>query len=201
MNAKSLLPAGADPGGSLDRKKPSVRITSRSGATLVAMAAAALIVAGQLASPAPSRAVPSVPLHPPCTNNWVAYGPNNLDLSDGLKVKLNWNGQSVDSSPDGALLLLQDGTPAQVDEDGHPVEHGGNKLFDSYHSDQTGTAAGGIRGNNVDITVVWDSTKPISSNRFIGTINPDGWATGTDTNSGNHITTNWTVEAAFPCGG
>lgn len=116
-------------------------------------------------------------------------------------VKLNWHGQSADPTPDGATVYLQDGTPAQVDDQGHPVEHGGNKLFDSYHSDQTGTAAGGINGNNFDLSIVWDSTRPISSNRYTGTVNPDGFASGSVTNSGNHITTNWHIEAAFPCGG
>jgi hypothetical protein len=167
---------------------------------ILAPVAAALGVLSQLAGPA-AHAVPSIPLHPPCTNNWVAYGPSNFALDNGLKVTLNWIGKTVDSSPDAAVLLLADRTPAQVDKDGHPVEHGGNKLFDSYHSDQTGTAAGGINGNDINVTVVWDSTKPISSNNFVGTINSDGWANGTTTNSVNHITNKWTVEAAFPCGG
>jgi hypothetical protein len=121
-------------------------------------------------------------------------------------VKLNWNGQSVDSTPDSATVYLQDGTPAQVDKDGHPVQHGSHSsgflgLSPEYHSDQTGTAAGGIQGNNIDISIVWDSTRPISTNHYTGTINSDGAASGSVTNSGNGITTSWHTEAAFPCGG
>jgi hypothetical protein len=182
---------------SLDRQEPSVRIAS----LLIVVTAAAVTVASQLAGPVPARAIPSVPSHPPCTNNWVAYGPVIIEHSDGLSVHLNWNDKMADSTPDSATVYLADGTPAQVDDQGHPVQHGGNKLFDSYHSDQTGTPAGGVQGNNIDLTIVWDSTRPISSNHYTGTFNQDGWATGTVTNSGNHITTNWNFDAAFPCGG
>ena len=177
------------------------RITWPRRAPFIAVAAVAITVAGQLAGSSPASAFPSAPLHPPCTNNWVAYGPVTIDHSDGVTVRLNWNGKTADPRPDGATLFLKDGTPAQVDDNGHPVQHGGNKLFDSYHSDQTGTASGGINGSNIDFSIAWVSTKPVSTNHYTGTINQDGYASGKVTNSGNNITTSWHMEAAFACGG
>jgi hypothetical protein len=177
------------------------RITSRRKAPSVAVAGVAITIGAQLAGSSPASALPPAPLHPPCTNNWVAYGPVTIDHSDGVTVRLNWNGKQADSRPDGATLFLKDGTPAQVDDKGHPVQHGGNKLFDSYHSDQTGTASGGINGSNIDFNIVWVSTKPVSTNHYTGSINQDGYASGKVTNSGNNITTSWHMEAAFACGG
>jgi hypothetical protein len=169
----------------------------------VAVASAAVAVTGQFLSPVPARAVPVAPLHPPCTNNWVAYGPVTIDHSDGVMVKLTFDGKFADPAPNGVTLDLADGTPAQVDADGHPVQHGGNKMFDGYHSDQTGTAYGGVNsdGSTIDLSVVWVSTKPVTTNRYLGAINADGYASGTVTNSGNGIKSYWHFEAGFACGG
>jgi hypothetical protein len=82
---------------------------------LTVAAAAAITFAGQLAGSPLAQAIPPIPLRPPCTD-WVAYGPVTIDHSDGLMVKLGWNGPWVDPAPNAATLYLADGTPAQVDE-------------------------------------------------------------------------------------
>jgi hypothetical protein len=62
----------------------------------------------------------------------------------------------------------------------------------AYNGTQQGTVSGGFQGNNVSLDVVWNGLNPkvASSNHYTGTIDR-GVASGTTTNSQNHITTNW----------
>jgi hypothetical protein len=57
-------------------------------------AAAAIIVAGPLVGPAPARAIPPVPLDPPCLD-WSYTGTLAIVQSDGNSVRIaNWSGAS-----------------------------------------------------------------------------------------------------------
>jgi hypothetical protein len=153
-------------------------------------AAAAIIVAGPLVGPAPARAIPPVPLDPPCLD-WSYTGTFTILQNNGLSVGIaNWSGASAPSDPNAATLFLADGTPAQVDADGKAVQHGGHKLGDEYHGNQTGTANGGFQGNNVNLDIAWDSVTPLVTNHYTGTIAPGGLASGTETNNAG-VTGTW----------
>jgi hypothetical protein len=158
-------------------------------ATMKVAAAAAIIVAGPLVGPAPARAIPPVPLDPPCLD-WSYTGTFTIVQSDGNSVRIaNWSGASAPSDPSAAALYLADGTQAMIDGKGYPTKHNPGP---SYGENQTGTASGGFQGNNVNLDIVWNDLNPkvASSNHYTGTIYR-GVASGTTTNSQNHITTNW----------
>jgi hypothetical protein len=185
---------GVSPG---RRATPRVRTTSLTTAPLLVVAAAAITVAGSLMGPAPARAIPPVPLGPPC--NWSYTGTLNINQSNGLRVQIdNWSGASAPSAPDSATLYLADGTPAQVDADGKPVQHGGNNFLGGYHSDQTGAVSGGFQGNTVNLDVAWTSVTPLVTNHYTGTIDPGGLASGTDTNNAG-ATSSWKTNNIFLC--
>jgi hypothetical protein len=178
---------GVSPG---RRATPRVRITSLTTAPLVVVAAAAITVAGALMGSAPARAIPPVPLDPPCLD-WSYTGTFNIMQDNGFRVQIdNWSGASAPPGNLAATLYLADGTPAQVDADGKPVQHGGNAFLGGYHSNQTGTASGGFQGNTVNLDVAWDSVTPLVTNHYTGTIAPGGLASGTQTNSAG-VTGNW----------
>jgi hypothetical protein len=162
------------------------------------IAAAAIIVAGPLVGAAPAHAIPPVPLDPPCLD-WSYTGTFNIVQDNGLRVQFdNWSGASAPPGNLAATLYLADGTPAQVDADGKPVQHGGNKFGDEYHGNQSGTATGGFQGNNVNLDVVWNDVKPLATNHYTGTIAPGGVASGTETNNAG-VTGNWHSPNALLC--
>jgi hypothetical protein len=88
-------------------------------APMKVVAAAAIIVAGQLLGPAPARAIPPVPLDPPCLD-WSYTGTFTIVQSDGNSVRIaNWSGASAPSDPSAAALYLADGTQAMIDGNGY----------------------------------------------------------------------------------
>jgi hypothetical protein len=142
----------------------------------------------------------------PCSD-WELNGPVTIAHSDGVTVKINkWDGIYADDGGGGAQLFLADGTAAYEDSEGYPIGHyrytpGNNAPYDAP-SLETGTAYGGITkgGTNFDMTIVWDGKdNRAGSNRYLGTVDPSGVASGTDTNSQNHITTNWHMVEHFTC--
>ncbi len=172
------------------------RITSLTTAPLVVIAAA-ISIASPLMVSAPAQAIPPVPLGPPC--NWSYTGTFSILQSNGLRVDIaNWSGASAPSDPNAATLYLADGTPAQVDADGKPVQHGGHKFGDEYHGDQTGSVSGGIQGNNMSLDVAWTSVTPLVTNHYAGTIDPGGLTSGTDSNNAG-ATSSWKTNNILLC--
>ena len=149
----------------------------------------------------------SAPAHAACPNsNWQIHGPVTIVHSDGVTVKINqWDGIYADTDA-GAQLFLADGTPAYLNSDGYPIGHyrytpGNNAPYDAP-SQETGRPYGGIppNGTQFDMTITWDGlNNRAGSNRYIGTVDENGYASGNDTNSQNHITTQWHFTQNFVC--
>ncbi len=132
--------------------------------------------------------------------NWTYFGPLTLKHSDGVEIRIPaWNGTSPPAGEDAATLYLADGTPAQIDAHGKPVGHGSSsRITADYHSDQTGSVTGGIRGSVVTLDVNWAMTTPHISNHLTGNVLDDGKATGVDTNNSG-TTTAWEATQPFTC--
>jgi hypothetical protein len=136
---------------------------------------------------------------------WQINGPVTISHSDGVTVKVfKWDGTYADTGAK-AQLFLQDGTPAWLNSDGYPIGHysytaGNNAPLDAP-SVETGRPFGGIKGNDFDMTIVWDGKdNRAGSNRYLGTVDSNGIASGTDVNSQNQQTTNWHIDEKFACG-
>jgi hypothetical protein len=136
----------------------------------------------------------------PCAS-WALHGPVTVQHNDGFVIKItNWNGASADSTPDAATLYLPNGSPAQIDSKGYPVAHGSSG---NYTSDETGTVSGGTQGNNINFNIVWNGLNPkvAMTSTYTGTIDPNGKASGTDTNTQNHVKgETWNIAEPFQCG-
>jgi hypothetical protein len=146
-------------------------------------AAAAIIVAGSLVGPAPARAIPPVPLDPPCLD-WSYTGTFTIVQNNGLSVGIaNWSGASAPSDSNAASLFMADGTPAMIDDKGYPTKDKPG-FGAAYNSTQQGTVSGGFQGNNVNLDIVWNGLNPkvATSNHYTGTIDR-GVASGTETNT------------------
>lgn len=136
----------------------------------------------------------------PCAN-WALHGPVTVQHNDGFVIKItNWNGAKADSTPDAATLYLPGGGAAQIDAKGYPVPHGSSG---NYTSDQTGTVSGGTQGNNINFSIVWNGLNPkvAMTSTYTGAIDANGKASGSDTNTQNHVKgETWTIAERFGCG-
>jgi hypothetical protein len=130
----------------------------------------------------------------------VLNGPMTINHNDGFTIKItNWNGASADSTPNAATLYLPNGNPAQIDSKGYPVAHGSSG---NYTSDETGTVSGGTEGNNINFSITWNELNPkvAMTSTYTGTIDANGKASGTDTNTQNHVKgETWTIAEPFQC--
>lgn len=159
---------------------------------------AALSVLVPIAMHSASGAIPGSAA--PCAT-WALHGPVTIQHNDGFTIKINnWNGSTADSTPDAATLYQPNGSPAQIDAKGYPVAHGS---FGNYTSNQTGTVSGGTQGNNISFTIVWNGLNPkvATTSTYTGTIDAGGKASGSDTNSQNHVKgETWNIVQPFQCG-
>jgi hypothetical protein len=156
-----------------------------------------LIVSSVVAGVGPASAAPCA--------NWVLKGPGTIVHSDGVTVQNVPGLPPSDPNNGSAQLFLADGTQAWIDGRGYPSK---NPQADaapdepaSFPKGQFGRVSGGPQGNNLNFTIVWLGLNPkvASTNTYTGTIDANGHASGSDTNSQNNIKTTWQISQPFTC--
>jgi hypothetical protein len=172
----------------MTRSHARTRTAAKCTSVAIATAFAALTIATGVAHAAPHQC-------------GVLNGPMTINHNDGFTIKVtNWNGASADSTPDAATLYLPNGNPAQIDGKGYPTKDKPG-FGDPYNSNETGTVSGGTEGNNINFSITWNELNPkvAMTSTYSGTIF-NGNASGTDTNSQNHVKgETWTIGQAFQC--
>jgi hypothetical protein len=153
--------------------------------------------------------VGSVPAHAACTH-WQWHGQVQIDHSDGVFVIVNqWDGVYADTNA-GAQLLLSNHQPAFIDFRGTPQQDNNKGLPFDNPSDapypQVGSPYGGWNDtNHFDMTLVWKEgdggLNPAwaSQNRYLGSVDGNGYVSGSVENSLNHITTQWHFDKNVTC--
>jgi hypothetical protein len=162
-----------------------------------------LIVSSVVAGVGPASAAPCA--------NWVLKDPATIKHSSGFTIPINavdTGSPVLPSGPQGsnAALLMPDGTTAWIDGRGYPSK---NPQADvdtnnpaTYPHAQTGRLTGGPQGNNINFSIFWFYLNPkvAMTSTYTGTIDANGKASGSDTNTQNHVQgETWNIDEPFTC--